>query len=227
MKIQKRYYLAAGIGLVIAGVLALALALAVSGVWGRGEASQPVGARLGVSAGGDPAPGRSTSSTQPAATTGASKPGPAGLRGSQVFLEIPSIGVEERMRPEGLVGGKISPPAGDVIWFTGYGRVKPGQVGTSVIAGHIVANGRPDAFYNLDKLHRGSVVRLRDAAGTTITLNVVQTLTIDKRQLQTNQSVWGSNTTVRRIALVTCDDALGLRPDGHRVANFVAIAEVA
>jgi sortase (surface protein transpeptidase) len=224
MKIQKRYQLVAGIGLVIAAVLALALS--VGGVWGRGNASQPVGAPLGVSAGGDPAPAKSTSPTQPAATSGTSKPSPGSLRGSRLFLEIPSIGVEERMRPEGLVGGKISPPAGDVVWFTGNGRVKPGQVGTSVIAGHIAANGRPDAFYNLYKLHRGSVVRLRDAAGTTITLKVVQTLTIDKHGLQTNQSVWGSNTTVRRIALVTCDDALGLRPDGHRVANFVAIAEV-
>lgn len=224
MKIQKRYHVVAGLGLVIAGVLALALA--VGGVWGRGEAAQPVGAPLGVSAGGDPAPARTTSPTEPPPTSGSSKPSPAGLRGGQVFLEIPSIGVEHRMRPEGLVRGKISPPAGDVIWFTGNGRVKPGQVGTSVVAGHIAANGRPDAFYNLDKLHRGSVVRLRDGAGTTITLEVVQTLTIDKHELQTNQSVWGSNTTVRRIALVTCDDALGLRPDGHRVANFVAIAEV-
>jgi LPXTG-site transpeptidase (sortase) family protein len=224
MKILNRYHVVASIGLVIAGVLALALS--VSGVWRTSDPSRPVGAPLGVSAGGDPVPAKRTSSTQPAATSGTSKPSPASLRGSQILLEIPSIGVEERMRPEGLVGGKISPPAGDVIWFTGYGRVKPGQVGTSVIAGHIVANGRPDAFYNLDKLHRGSVVRLRDAAGTTITLKVVQTLTIDKRQLQTSQSVWGGNTTVRRIALVTCDDALGLRPDGHRVANFVAIAEV-
>jgi LPXTG-site transpeptidase (sortase) family protein len=223
MGIQNRYRVVAGVGVMIAGLLALVVT--VNGSWGRSEASPPVGAPLGVSAGRDAAPAP-TSPTPAAATSRTSKPSATTLRGSQVFLEIPSIGVDERMRPEGLVGGKISPPAGDVIWFSGYGRVKPGQVGTSVIAGHIVANGRPDAFYNLEKLHRGSVVRLHDAAGTTITLKVVQTLTVDKHQLQANQSVWGGNTTVQRIALVTCDDALGLRPDGHRVANFVAIAEV-
>lgn len=222
MAIQTRHLVAAGIVLTIAGLLALVAS--VTGAWELGRASSPVGAPLGGSAGGgavSPTPGapnRSTPTSAPAHVTT--------LRGSQVFLEIPSIRVSEPVRPEGLVGGKINPAAGDVAWFTGYGRVKPGQVGTAVVSGHIVANGRPDTFYDLDKLHRGAVVRIHDAAGTTISLTVVQTLTVDKHRLQTNQTVWGRNTTVQRIALVTCDDALGLRPDGHRVANFVVVAEV-
>jgi LPXTG-site transpeptidase (sortase) family protein len=149
------------------------------------------------------------------------------LRGARVWLEIPSIDVDHRVTARGLVGGKINPSARQLIWFTGSGRVQPGKVGTAVIAGHIMANGVPDVFYHLDRLRKGSVVRLRDADGRTLALKVVQTLTVDKTALQTNQTVWGGNTTVRRVALVTCDDALGLRPDGHRVANFVAIAEPA
>ena len=220
MQFQKRPAVVAGLGLIMAGLLALGIS--VNGGWGA-AAPPPVAIPSGDPTGGA-LPSRSTA---PSSTTTAASSPPLSLHGSQVWLEIPSLGIGKRLAPEGLVGGKINPPAGVAIWFTGYGRVKPGKLGTAVVAGHIVANGRPDIFYNLDKVRRGALVRVHDATGKVVTLKIVQTLTVDKTALQTNQTVWGGNSTVRRVALVTCDDALGLRPDGHRVANFVAIAEVA
>lgn len=239
MTLRKSRLVVAGTGAVMAALLGLAIF--ANGTWS--------GARTPV-AGGSPSstpPGTSSTpfpsgspSSTPAGTSSTTtttrvppsltkpRPTPSGtLHGTKVWLEIPSIDEDHRVTPRGLVGGKINPSARQLIWFTGSGRVQPGKVGTAVIAGHIMANGVPDVFYHLDRLRKGSVVRLRDADGRTLTLKVVQTLTVDKTALQTNQTVWGGNTTVRRVALVTCDDALGLRPDGHRVANFVAIAEPA
>ena len=40
------------------------------------------------------------------------------------------------------------------------------------------------------------------------------------------RQVWGRNDDTRRIVLITCDDRLGFREDGHRTANFVAVAEL-
>lgn len=49
---------------------------------------------------------------------------------------------------------------------------------------------------------------------------------IDKDELTTRKEVWGANKDTRRVVLVTCDDKLGFREDGHRTANFVAVAEL-
>lgn len=46
-----------------------------------------------------------------------------------------------------------------------------------------------------------------------------------KQTVTRDKAVWGANRSVRRIALITCDDDDGYRADGHRVSNFVAIAE--
>jgi LPXTG-site transpeptidase (sortase) family protein len=238
MTLQKSRLVVAGTGAMMAAFLGLAIFAngnwfgARTAVADSSPSSTPPGTSTPFAASSPSSTPLSTSSTRTTTTTrvlpSPTKPRttPSGtLRGAKVWLEIPSIDVDHRVTARGLVGGKINPSARQLIWFTGSGRVQPGKVGTAVIAGHIIANGVPDVFYHLDRLHKGSVVRLRDADGRTLKLTVVQTLTVDKTALQTNQTIWGGNTTVRRVALVTCDDALGLRPDGHRVANFVAIAE--
>jgi LPXTG-site transpeptidase (sortase) family protein len=220
MTLQSPRLVVAGVSVMMAGLLGLDIS--ANGNWSAG--ATPLAAGPAPAA---PAGTPSTTTTLPPSPTQSSPTSSATFRGAKVWLEIPAIHVDQRVTPQGLMGGKINPSARQLIWFTGSGRVQPGKVGTAVIAGHIIAKGVPDVFYHLDRLHKGSVVRLRDADGRTLTMKVVQTLTVDKTALQTNQTVWGGNTTVPRIALVTCDDALGLRPDGHRVANFVAIAEPA
>ena len=144
-----------------------------------------------------------------------------------VSLRIPGIDLEADLHAEGLRDGKINPPAGTVMWFTGYERVAPGDVGTSVIAGHVVAGGRPDAFADLSDVSVGDRVELAEEDGSTSTFTVVRAGVVDKDDLTTDQDVWGANTSVRRLAIVTCDDAYGFRDDGHRVANYVVIAEPA
>ena len=48
---------------------------------------------------------------------------------------------------------------------------------------------------------------------------------IDKKKVTTDQTVWGANTSRTRLAIITCDDASGLRGGGHRVASLVVIAD--
>lgn len=142
-------------------------------------------------------------------------------------LKIPGIGLEKRLHSEGLRDGKINPPAGSVMWFTGYDRVRPGEVGTALIAGHVVAGGRADAFADLAEVRVGDRIEIVDTDGTTRTFAVVRAGVVDKDDLTTDQTVWGANRSVRRLAIVTCDDAYGFRSDGHRVANYVVVAEPA
>ena len=161
----------------------------------------------------------------PAPST-AEPPPAAAQPASGTSLRIPGIGLQARLHPEGLRDGKINPPAGTVMWFTGYDRVAPGAVGTSVIAGHVVANGRSDVFASLSRVRVGDTVEIAAPDGPR-TFRVVRAGVVDKDALTTDQTVWGPNTSVRRLAIVTCDDAYGFRSDGHRVANYVVIAEPA
>jgi LPXTG-site transpeptidase (sortase) family protein len=187
----------------------------------------------GADAGSQAAPQGSTSSSASAAATPgtpsvtAEPPHGDAPDGSGHVLRIPGIDLEADLHAEGLRDGKVNPPAGTVMWFTGMDRVAPGEVGTSVIAGHVVAGGEPDRFADLAQVEVGDQVEVLDPDGEPATFTVVRAGIVDKDELTTDQAVWGANTSVQRLAIITCDDAFGFRDDGHRVANYVVIAEPA
>ena len=163
--------------------------------------------------------------TGPAATAEPPAP-PATALETGPALRIPGIGLDADLHAEGLRDGRINPPAGTVMWFTGYDRVAPGEVGTAVIAGHVVASGRADVFNRLSEVAVGDEVQVVGDDGVE-TFRVVRAGVVDKDELTVDQTVWGANSSVRRLAIITCDDAYGFRDDGHRVANYVVIAEPA
>jgi LPXTG-site transpeptidase (sortase) family protein len=137
----------------------------------------------------------------------------------------PSIDVAGPLRRTSAVNGVVNPPSGTLAWITGYGRVRPGEVGTAVIAGHVVNGRRADVFYDLQSIRRGDKVTVFDAAGKGVVYTVTATRVATKLAVSRDAAVWGANRSVKRIALITCDDDDGFRADGHRVSNFVAIAE--
>lgn len=160
----------------------------------------------------------------------------AGTLGQQVaadgpdapaWVSVPAAGLAEQpIQPEGLTAqGTINPDQGDAIWYTGTDRVVPGQAGTAVIAAHMVYYDEPDVFYDLGEVSEGDIVTIGYGNGTTRDFVVTQTQQLSKEGLQSSPLVWGDQDEVARIALITCDDSLGERADGHRRANFVAIAE--
>ncbi|MFW5472647.1 class F sortase [Knoellia sp. CPCC 206450] len=140
-------------------------------------------------------------------------------------LSAPSIGVKGSLRRIEARNGVVNPPSGRITWVSGYGRVRPGEVGTAVIAGHVANGGRPDVFYRLQQIDRGDKVTVYDSDGRPVVYTVTSTRVATKSSVSRDSAVWGRNGSVRRIALITCDDDQGYRADGHRVANFVAIAE--
>ena len=155
------------------------------------------------------------------------KSAPEPTRSASGFrIKISSIGLERRMIGQGLSSdGTINPPKGKVMWFQGFGRVRPGAVGTAVVAGHVTKGGEPDTFFRLSRVDVGDTVQIIEADGTKKTYGVTRASAIDKTEVTTDQAVWGPNTSRSRLAIVTCDDAFGYRSDGHRRANFVVIAE--
>lgn len=192
----------------------------------------------------------STSTTDGSTVTGDSSPDPeiditaqpdepqsaaeraAGIRAADqeaaaVSVSVPSVGLTTTISPQGLRDGKVNPLAQQVIWFTGYDRTRPGAPGTSVVAGHVVSGGGPDKFAPLEYVKEGDGVVLTYPGGEELRLEIVRTDIVAKTDLQTDQDVWGANDSTRRVVLVTCDDRLGFREDGHREANFVAVAEIA
>ena len=166
--------------------------------------------------------------TTPTPSPSGAKPKPKPSATSTVSgfrIKISSIGLERRMIGMGVSSnGTINPPKGKVIWFQGFGRVRPGAVGTAVIAGHVAKGDEPDTFSRLSRVDVGDTIQIVDG-GKTKTYRVNRASAIDKTKVTTDKAVWGTNTSHSRLAIITCDDALGYRSDGHRVANFVLIAD--
>jgi len=155
--------------------------------------------------------------------TGASASGPD----SPAWVAAPSADIRHDLDPEGLADdGTINPDQGQVMWFTGSDRAVPGDLGIAVVAGHVEYYGKPDAFAQLSTLKIGDRVQIGQEDGDVLNLTVRSATTMDKEELRRSDLVWGDARDKRLVALVTCDDAFGLRDDGHRAANYVAIAEV-
>ena len=163
-----------------------------------------------------------TPTPSPSATPSPTKKAPStdGLR-----IRIPAIGLDHAMRGEGLgSNGTIDPDPGTVMGFTGYERVRPGKLGTAVIAAHVATGQRADVFADLADVDVGDTVEVFED-GKAVAYRVTRASAIDKKKVTTDQAVWGANDSRTRLAIITCDDAFGLRGDGHRVANFVVIAD--
>lgn len=158
----------------------------------------------------------------PATSSSSATVAPTGV---PMTMSAPTIGVSGPLKETVARGGVVNPPTKTLAWVKGYDRVRPGEIGTAVIAGHVVDGKAPDIFANLDKIAQGDAVTVVDVQGKARTYTVTRTRVATKDEVSHEPEVWGENTTVRRIALITCDDDDGFRADGHRVANFVAIAE--
>lgn len=133
-----------GVLLVLSGTAAV-IAAAISQV----HASQPTASAAGA--------------------TGAAAGGPSLRRSLPVSIEIPAIGVTSRLLRLGVgPDGAIRVPSlratpGRAAWFK-YSKT-PGQIGVSVIEGHVDTYQGPGVFFRLGGLRPGDKVRVRLADG--------------------------------------------------------------
>jgi Sortase domain len=120
-----------------------------------------------------------------------------------VRLIIPSIGVDTAVERVGLrPDGTLQQPSGWHIagWYTG--SVRPGDVGPSIIIGHVDSVHGPAVFFRLRGLRRGQVVVVQGSDGRPVTFVVDTAAAYAKTNLPTN-AVYGA-TSVPELRLVTC-----------------------
>lgn len=112
------------------------------------------------------------------------------------------------------------------MWFDGFDRVAPGELGTSLISAHVQYGDDDDVFADLEDAEVGDEFTLQGSDGVEQRWKVNAVDVLDKGELQKDDRVWGSQQESAVLALVTCDSSLGFRDDGHRIANRLVLAEL-
>jgi LPXTG-site transpeptidase (sortase) family protein len=129
---------------------------------------------------------------------------PAAVAATAGTLDVPRLGISR----SSLVGlgvddaGELVPPASIAVagWFTG--SAVPGQVGPTVIAGHVDSYEGPGIFFRLDTLRPGDLVAVGRSDGVTVRYRVTDVVTVAKDAFPT-QVVYGP-TPGPELRLITC-----------------------
>jgi Sortase domain len=203
------YLTAAGVVLAVAGVLALTTAV-------RGQQDPPAPpAAVEV-----PAPTPST--VDPTGSRG-----PVLAASAPTALAIPAIGVTSALHPLGLNPDRTVqvPPLGRDSWAGWYRySPSPGQLGPSIILGHIdsAAYG-PGVFFRLGALRPRDTVSVTRADRTVAVFRVERVVQYPKAHFPTAE-VYG-NTDRAALRLITCGGTFD--PSAHSYEdNIVAYASL-
>lgn len=164
----------------------------------------------------------------------AQAPGPVGpIRGSApkagagrvarpVWLIIPAIGVSTTLVRLGLTAqGNLAVPLTAAVagWYKGSPR--PGQVGSSIIAGHIDSQAGPGIFYHLHQLKRGEYGYVIRADHTVATFEVTRLRTYKKASFP-RDTVYGP-VPDSELRLITCGGTFDYAT-GSYLSNVVVYA---
>jgi sortase (surface protein transpeptidase) len=120
-----------------------------------------------------------------------------------VELTIPAIRVHTALEKLGRTPkGALQVPDSTTIagWYTGSPR--PGEIGSSIIAGHIDSTAGPAVFFRLRLLRKGELVYVQRADGTLVVFSVSAEHTYPKNDFPTEQ-VYGPVPDAE-LRLITC-----------------------
>ena len=143
-----------------------------------------------------------------------------------VSIEIPAIGVHSVLlhlgvKPDGTM--QVPPlqrrPSA-AAWYK-Y-SVTPGQIGTSVIEGHVDNQRGPAVFYRLGALRPGDIVNVRLADGITAVFRVTGVRQYLKSKFPT-KTVYRDATRFAALRLITCGGAFDYAT-GQYLSSTVAYA---
>ena len=196
----------------LAGVLGLLLIVAGSGVVGVVFLSQQHAPLPSASAAG---------------AIGPAAHGPSLARSEPVSVNIPAIGVTSSLLHLGLnADGTIQVPslvtsAGKAAWYK-YSAT-PGQIGASVIEGHIDSYHGPAVFYRLGALRPGDVIDVRLADGITAIFRVTGVREYAKSNFPAKYIYGGTNYAALR--LITCGGVFDYAT-GHYLSSTVVFASL-
>jgi hypothetical protein len=194
----------------IAGVLLIAAGTATLGVAVAAQvhAPQPPGSAAGV--------------------TGSSARGPWLPRSLPVSVSIPAIGVHSRLLHLGLNSdGTVQVPSvvtssDEAAWYK-YSAT-PGQIGSSVIEGHVDSDQGPAVFFRLGALRPGDTVDVTLADGVTAIFRVTGVREYAKSRFPA-KAIYGA-TDYAALRLITCGGAFDYAT-GHYLSSTVVFASLA
>ncbi|MBK1784406.1 class F sortase [Prauserella sp. ASG 168] len=167
-------------------------------------------------------------SERPAAPVSASEPEPSGplAESRPASLEIPSIGVRTGevidlgLEPDGAL--EVPTDAATAGWYVE--SPTPGEVGPSIIAGHVDYANVPGVFYRLHELQPGEQLTVHREDGTSVVYTVDRVERYAKAEFPTEE-VYG-NTDGPELRLITCGGAFD-DSTGHYLDNVIAYATMA
>lgn len=166
----------------------------------------------------------SPASSAAGAVGGAAK-GPSLERSVPVSVSIPQIGVRSKLLSLGLnPDGSIAVPslatnAAEAAWYK-Y-SVTPGQVGASVIEGHVDSYQGPAVFYRLGSLRPGSQIDVTLADGVTAVFRVTGVREYAKDKYPAKM-IYGP-TDYAALRLITCGGGFDFATH-HYLSSVVVFA---
>ncbi len=140
-------------------------------------------------------------------------------------INVPALGIQSILtrldrNPDGTV--EVPTSFHTAGWYEH--SVTPGQIGPTVILGHVDSTSGPGIFYRVGALHPGDTVAVTRADGKTVTFVITGVRQYSKTAFPT-LDVYG-NTPVPTIRLVTCGGAFDSATH-HYLSNIVAYGELA
>jgi hypothetical protein len=141
-----------------------------------------------------------------AGAIGRSGHGPWLRRSVPVSVSIPAIGVKSQLLDLGLnADGSLQVPsvvtsANEAAWYK-YSAT-PGQIGSSVIEGHVDSTQGPAVFYRLGALRPGDTIDVRLADGVTAIFRVTGVREYEKSHFPA-KAIYGT-TDFAALRLITC-----------------------
>ena len=162
-----------------------------------------------------------------AGAIGAAGRGPWLRRSVPVSVDIPAIGVHSELLRLGVSSdGTIQVPpvltkSGEAAWYK-Y-SVTPGQIGASVIEGHVDSGAGPAVFFRLGALRPGDKVDVRLADGTTAVFRVTGVRQYRKSKFPA-KNIYGS-THYAALHLITCGGAFDYATR-HYLSSTVVFASL-
>jgi len=135
-------------------------------------------------------------------------------------LSIPAIDVRTTLIRLGVTAqGTLQAPSSTSVagWYTGSPR--PGDIGSSIIAGHIDSYLGPGVFFRLRLLRPGNLVYVREADGRVVIFRVNSVRMYPKDHFPTT-TVYGPSPDAE-LRLITCGGVFD-RATGSYLSNVVA-----
>lgn len=139
-------------------------------------------------------------------------------------LEIPAIKVNAPVIPVGLLANtdmETPKKKGDTGWYK-LGK-RPGEIGTSIINGHVDTEKTADVFYKLRNLARGDEVLVTDSANNSYLFRVTAINRYDKDEVPWEKLLREDKKSV--LYLVTCGGEFN-RTTGHYEDNWFIKTEL-